>query len=92
MSEVPLHQSVHFGTGRAWAQSNTACYRGTSLIRNHAPLGPYIKYMPGALWCPWESAVSYEPGLSNMMSPKTLVQGWGPRGGTVRFHQPPEVN
>jgi len=25
-------------------------YRGTSLIRNSAPLGPYIRTMPRALW------------------------------------------
>jgi len=25
-------------------------YRGTSLIRNSAPLGPYGRYMPRALW------------------------------------------
>ena len=32
-------------------------YRGTSLIRNSAPLGPYSRTMPGALW--W----SYGGGL-----------------------------
>jgi len=25
-------------------------YRGTSLIRNSAPLGPYSRTMPRALW------------------------------------------
>ena len=25
-------------------------YRGTSLIRNNPPLGPYSRPMPGALW------------------------------------------
>ena len=31
-------------------------YRGTSLIRNSAPLGPYSGNMPRALWCSqgWE--------------------------------------
>ena len=28
-------------------------YRGTSLIRNSAPLGPYSGTMPRALWWPW---------------------------------------
>jgi len=28
-------------------------YRGTSLIRNRAPLGPYSRTMPMALWKPW---------------------------------------
>ena len=27
-----------------------ASYRGTSLIRNSAPLGPYSRNMPRALW------------------------------------------
>ena len=27
-----------------------AVYRGTSLIRNSAPLGPYSRNMPRALW------------------------------------------
>ena len=29
-----------------------AQYRGTSLIRNIAPLGPYSRTMPRALWWP----------------------------------------
>ena len=36
--------------------SRTDCrhhYRGPSLIRNSAPLGPYIRPMPRALWWPW---------------------------------------
>jgi len=37
-------------------------YRGTSLIRNSAPLGPYSATMPGALWTPRGGAVSYERG------------------------------
>jgi len=28
-------------------------YRGTSLIRNSAPLGPYSRNMPRALWWSW---------------------------------------
>jgi len=28
-------------------------YRGTSLTRNSAPLGPYSMNMPGALWWSW---------------------------------------
>ena len=28
----------------------TRCYRGTLLIRNIAPLGPYSRTMPRALW------------------------------------------
>ena len=32
--------------------ANTLCllYRGTSLITNNAPLGPYSRNMPKALW------------------------------------------
>ena len=39
------------------------CYRGTSPIRNSAPLGPYHRTMPRALWKPLGGgAVSYERG------------------------------
>jgi len=30
--------------------SGRGVYRGTSLIRNSAPLGPYSRNMPRALW------------------------------------------
>ena len=30
-----------------------ACYRGTSLIENITPLGPYSRAMPRALWWSW---------------------------------------
>ena len=31
--------------------ANPKSYRGTWLIRNSAPLGPYSRGMPRALWC-----------------------------------------
>ena len=34
--------------GECWG--GWRCYRGTSLIRNSAPLGPYRRTMPRALW------------------------------------------
>ena len=38
-------------------------YRGTLLIRNSAPLGPYSRNMPRALWWPYRGrALSYERG------------------------------
>ena len=38
-------------------------YRGTSLIRNIPPLGPYSRTMSRALWWSWgRGAVSYERG------------------------------
>ena len=37
-------------------------YRGISLIRNSAPLGPYSRTMPRALWKLGGGAVSYERG------------------------------
>ena len=59
VSEVPLYGSV-WGQGRARrptrgvpAPSTRPCptpYRGTSLIRNSAPLGPYSTNRPRALW------------------------------------------
>ena len=37
-------------------------YRGTSLIRNRAPLGPYSSRMPRALWWSWGGGRFYERG------------------------------
>jgi len=34
----------------AFTRCTTPLYRGTSLIRNSAPLGPYSRTMPRALW------------------------------------------
>jgi len=33
-----------------WEMANESYFRGTSLIRNSAPLGPYSTTMPRALW------------------------------------------
>ena len=33
-------------------QLRTPSYRGTSIVRNSAPLGPYSKNMPRPLWRP----------------------------------------
>ena len=39
-------------------------YRGTSITRNSAPLGPYSRNVPRALWRPYGGgAVSYERGI-----------------------------
>ena len=35
---------------RSESRCNPVAYRGTSLIRNSAPLGPYSRTMPRALW------------------------------------------
>ena len=50
MSEVPLY--------RCWASAALPArqrkpYRGTSPIRNSAPLGPYSRTIPRTLWKPW---------------------------------------
>ena len=47
MSEVPLY-SVSGGVTNA--DVTPIEYRGTSLIRNRYPLGPYSRTMPRALW------------------------------------------
>ena len=45
-----------------WTVRGTEC-RGTSLIRNSDPLGPYSRTIPTALrWSWWGGAVSYERG------------------------------
>ena len=52
---------------------HTNIYRGISLIRIRAPLGPYIRIMPRALWWP------YGGGLL-LMSEAPLYRGphYGP--------------
>jgi len=58
MSEVPLH-THHQSRPPGVAEG----YRGTSLIRNSAPLGPYSRTMPRTIWRPLGGgAVSYERG------------------------------
>ena len=49
MSEVPLHlvEVKMFKGGSACAM---CAYRGTSLIRNTPPVGPYSSPMPRDLW------------------------------------------
>ena len=42
------------------AGTQLSMYRDTSLIRNYAPLGPYCRIVPRALWCLRGGAVSYE--------------------------------
>ena len=38
---------------RALFEGGRKAYRGTSLIRNRAPLGPYTRTMPRVLWWSW---------------------------------------
>jgi len=48
------------GDGRPQAER---AYRGTSLVRNRHPVGPYSRTMPRLLWWPrGGGAVSYERG------------------------------
>ena len=54
MSEVSLYRSVTFGAERLadLVSPNRVRqdYRGTSLIRNRHPVGPYSRPSPRALW------------------------------------------
>ena len=58
MGEVPLYPRLYFRLYLADLQRLAAwtstviflVYRGTSLIRNSAPLGPQSRTMPRALW------------------------------------------
>ena len=50
MSEVPLYMAAMLISTQASLLSADASYRGASLIRNCAPLGPYSRIMPRALW------------------------------------------
>ena len=45
-------------------------YRGTSVLRNNAPLGPYSRKMPGGLWRP-------KGGGLFLMSEAPLCTMWG---------------
>ena len=45
-------------------------YRGTLLTRNRAPLGPFSRIMPGALWWP------YGGGLFLMSEVPLQWSGW----------------
>ena len=56
-NSLALHQS-HLG--KPWKTLRQ--YRGTSLWRNQAPLGPYNRTMPGPYNSPRGGAFSYEPG------------------------------
>ena len=48
--------------------------RGTSLIRNSAPVGPYRRTMPRLLWRSWGgAAVSYERGTLQVGVLKAFV-------------------
>ena len=49
-----------WGLGFRDSISGVGTYRGTSLIRNSAPLGPYSRTMPRALGV---SALSYERNI-----------------------------
>ena len=49
------------------------CYRGTSLIKNSAPLGPYSRTVPRALRWSWGGgAVSYERGTPVTGPPRNI--------------------
>jgi len=53
-------------------------YRGTSLIRNRHPVGPYSRTMPRLIWWCWGGVeVSYERGTPVLPKPETrnLNQG-----------------
>ena len=55
-------------------------YRGTSLIRNSAPVGPYSRTIPRALW--WSQGVepflmSEAPLYSRLSLASTLRWSWG---------------
>jgi len=53
MSEVPLYRcwfKRYRNLRSLWATLITQSYRGTSLIRNNPPVGPYCSPPPKGLW------------------------------------------
>ena len=57
MSEVPPYKQGGDGRWQGWRGSPlvppSTMYRGTSPMRNDAPLGPQSRIMPIALWWSW---------------------------------------
>ena len=49
MSEVPLYREGTNREGEDVGEGVESVYKGTSLIRNRHPLGPYTRTMPRAL-------------------------------------------
>ena len=73
-----------------WIHPFDMDYRGTSVLRNNAPLGPYSRKMPGALWRPkGGGAVSYERGSPVEALGPARLEASGPRPapsfGSCRF-------
>ena len=65
-------------------------YRGTSLIRNSTPLGPYSRTMPGALWWSLEGGlflVSEVPCRASCLMPSRVLARARPTLNTI--HTPP---
>ena len=44
---------VYYGSDPLRGRSQRTLYRGTSLIRNSLPLGPFSRTLPRALWWSW---------------------------------------
>ena len=68
MSEVPLYQKM--GRAVRLLRASSLDYRGTSLIRNRLPLGPYSRTVPRALWGP-------QRGVRFLMNEVPLYQKMG---------------
>jgi len=62
MSKVPLYPLSEFRETQppCLAHRPGTAYRGTSLIRNSPPLGPYSRTMSRVLWRSWGGGGSYE--------------------------------
>ena len=54
--------SLNFAASALSGFGVMVCARGVPYIRNSAPLGPYSRNIPRALWWSLERAVSYERG------------------------------
>ena len=70
MSEVPLWRSLPSASTCSF-QGAGSRYTGTSLIKNSAPLGPYSRPMPRAMW--WSQGSFILRAMSVKNSGKTIV-------------------
>jgi hypothetical protein len=70
MSKVPLYAlpGLHLHLGVTTRDSVPMVYRGTSLMRNHRPLGPYRRTMPVGVLGGWVFLMSEVPQYSKIHS------------------------
>ena len=72
-------------------KNDLSLYRGTSLIRNSDPLGPYSRNMPRALWRPYGGGLFLMSEVPLDVCDVRLELAWDARGmhGHLTHKKPP---